>query len=116
MTVLITGGAGFIGSHTAHTMINNGVDPKDIIIIDDLSNGDEMFAPAHCPFYPYNISSSRVVGNIFKKHKIEPIIVPWRHRYFWDGGLHCITLDLNREGTQEDYFPQRQAPVFDQGL
>ena len=52
----------------------------------------------------------------FKKHKIEPIIVPWRHRYFWDGGLHCITLDLNREGTQEDYFPQRQAPVFDQGL
>ena len=55
-------------------MINNGVDPKDIIIIDDLSNGDEMFAPAHCPFYPYNISSSRVVGNIFKKHKIDTVI------------------------------------------
>jgi len=51
----------------------------------------------------------------FKKHNIEPIIVPWRHRWFWDGGLHCITLDLNREGTQEDYFPDRQGPVFDNG-
>ena len=52
----------------------------------------------------------------FKKHKIEPIIVPWRHRYFWDGGLHCITLDLYREGEQEDYFPDRHGPVFDRGL
>lgn len=45
----------------------------------------------------------------FKKHKIEPIIVPFRHRYFWDGGLHCITLDLYREGVMEDYFPFRDA-------
>lgn len=28
---------------------------------------------------------------------IECIIVPWRHRFFVDGGLHCITLDLNRD-------------------
>jgi len=30
--------------------------------------------------------------------------VPWKYRWFWDGGLHCITLDINREGKQEDYF------------
>ena len=40
----------------------------------------------------------------FKKHKVEPIIFNFRHRYFWDGGIHCITQDLYREGTQEDYF------------
>jgi len=40
----------------------------------------------------------------FKKHKVEPIIFNFRHRYFWDGGVHCITQDLYREGTQEDYF------------
>lgn len=45
--------------------------------------------------------------DFFKKHKIEPTIVPWRHRYFWDGGLHCITLDLKRRGEMEDYFPER---------
>jgi len=47
-----------------------------------------------------------------KKHKMEPIHIPWRHRYFWDGGLHCITLDLVREGTQEDYFPKRTQPII----
>ena len=40
----------------------------------------------------------------FKKHKVEYIVTPFRHRYFWDGGLHCITLDLYREGGREDYF------------
>jgi len=40
----------------------------------------------------------------FKKHKVEPIIFNFRHRWFWDGGIHCITQDLYREGTQEDYF------------
>ena len=39
----------------------------------------------------------------FKKHKVEPIIFNFRHRYFWDGGVHCITQDLYREGTMEDY-------------
>jgi hypothetical protein len=40
----------------------------------------------------------------FKKHKVEPIVFNFRHRYFWDGGVHCITQDLYREGTMEDYF------------
>lgn len=52
----------------------------------------------------------------FKKHNIEPIIVPWRHRFFWDGGLHCITLDLYREGQMEDYFPNRKEGVIDLGF
>ena len=45
-----------------------------------------------------------VMINFLKKHNMEPVHIPWRHRYFWDGGLHCITLDLEREGTKEDYF------------
>lgn len=39
----------------------------------------------------------------FKKHHIEPIITSFRHRFFWDGGIHCITSDLYREGEPEDY-------------
>lgn len=39
----------------------------------------------------------------FKKHHIEPIIAPLRHRFFWDGGLHCITSDLYRHGDVETY-------------
>ena len=47
---------------------------------------------------------NEIVNTFLKKHKMEPVYVPWRHRFFWDGGLHCITLDLYREGVQKDYF------------
>ena len=43
----------------------------------------------------------------FERHGVTPHIVNFRHRYFWDGGLHCITSDLHREGIQKDYFPER---------
>ena len=57
------------------------------------------------------------VIEFLKKHNMEPVHVPWRHRYFWDGGLHCITLDLEREGTQTDYFPDRGITgVIDHGF
>lgn len=46
---------------------------------------------------------NRQVFEFFKKHKIEPIITPFRHRFFWDGGIHCITSDLYREGEPEVY-------------
>ena len=49
-----------------------------------------------------NIKNEQV-NSFFKKHKVEPVYVPWRHRFFWDGGLHCITLDLKRKGTQKEY-------------
>ena len=57
------------------------------------------------------------VIEFLKKHNMEPIHVPFRHRYFWDGGLHCMTLDLEREGNQEDYFPERgDVGVIDYGF
>ena len=31
-----------------------------------------------------------------KQRGIDPIVVPWRHRFFVDCGLHCLTLDLHR--------------------
>jgi hypothetical protein len=37
----------------------------------------------------------------FERHGITPHIVNFRHRYFWDGGLHCITSDISREGEQK---------------
>jgi hypothetical protein len=47
------------------------------------------------------------VFEAFARHGITPHICNFRHRYFWDGGIHCITSDLHREGTQQNYFPER---------
>ena len=51
----------------------------------------------------------------FKKHNVEPIVVPFRHRHFHDGGLHCVTLDLYREGDKVDYFPEKDDTMIVDG-
>ena len=48
---------------------------------------------------------NKTVFDAFSRHNITPHVCNFRHRYFWDGGLHCITTDLHREGVMEDYFP-----------
>ena len=46
---------------------------------------------------------------------IEVIVTPMRHRYFWDGGIHCNTLDLYRDGEMTDLFPERSDVGLDFG-
>jgi hypothetical protein len=41
--------------------------------------------------------------DFFKQQRVEPIITPFRHRFFWDGGIHCITNDIYRLGEVENY-------------
>ena len=61
------------------------IDPKNVIV------------------FNYN----KQVFDALERYGITPHVVPFRHRYFWDGGIHCITSDLHREGTMKDYFPER---------
>ena len=42
-----------------------------------------------------------------EKNGVTCHAVPWRTRGFWDGGIHCITLDVRRRGNLKDYFPER---------
>jgi hypothetical protein len=61
------------------------VDPKNVLV------------------FNYN----KKVFDALERFGITPHIVPFRHRYFWDGGVHCVTLDLDRTGTCQNYFPER---------
>lgn len=45
-----------------------------------------------------------------ERHGITCHVVPFRARTFWDGGLHCITLDIRRKSVLKDYFPDRGEP------
>jgi len=44
------------------------------------------------------------VFEAFERHGITPHVCNFRHRYFWDGGIHCVTADIHRQGEQQDYF------------
>jgi UDP-glucose 4-epimerase len=78
MNILVTGGAGFIGSHTVVELVEAGYSP---VIIDDLSNsnvsaleGIKNILGVEVPFYQEDCNDFEKVDAIVKKHKIEGVI------------------------------------------
>lgn len=60
---------------------------------------------------PKNLICIKEDENIFKileKHDITPHVIPFRHYNFWDSGWHCLTADIHREGSLQDFFPERK--------
>ena len=51
--------------------------------------------------------NAEVERQLWEKYGIRTIVSPMRHRWFWDGGIHCATVDLYREGSCENYWPER---------
>jgi glycine amidinotransferase len=52
---------------------------------------------------------------VFRKlesHGITAHSLPFRTRTFWDGGLHCLTLDIRRQDYKIDIFPERGDQTF----
>ncbi|GEC32251.1 UDP-glucose 4-epimerase [Sinorhizobium fredii USDA 205] len=71
MSVLVTGGAGYIGSHMVCLLIDGG---EDVVVLDRLSTGfREAVAPAAC-FYEGDIADRGLLRTIFSKNAIETII------------------------------------------
>lgn len=68
MSVLVTGVAGFIGSHVAEHLVADG---RDVIGLDDLSGGFADNVPASVKFYQGSILDTALLEKIFADHKIE---------------------------------------------
>ena len=78
MSVLVTGGAGYIGSHTVIELIENGYDP---IIVDNLCNSKkvavervEKIVGKKIKFYQYDLCEIDKLREIFKKENIDSCI------------------------------------------
>ena len=69
--ILITGGAGYIGSHVTETLIKN---KKKIYIIDNLSTGFKKLINKKAKFYNSNILDSKKIRKIIVKFKIDSVI------------------------------------------
>ena len=69
-TSLITGGAGFIGSHVARHCKDMG---HQVIAIDDLSGGFEDHVPGGVTFIKGNVTDERFVSQLFTDHKFDYI-------------------------------------------
>jgi len=67
-TSLITGGAGFIGSHVAKHCLDMG---HKVIVLDDLSGGFEDHIPAGVKFIEGSITDAELVHNLFAEYKFD---------------------------------------------
>ena len=71
MNILITGGAGYIGSHVALLLLDDGIKP---IIIDNLLTGGKKLIPKEANFIRGDISNSNLVSKIIIEHNISTVI------------------------------------------
>lgn len=78
MSVLVTGGAGYIGSHTAVELLNAG---KDIVIIDDFSNSKpevleniKKITGKDFKFYEMDYADREKLEKVFEENKIDSVM------------------------------------------
>lgn len=70
MRVLITGGAGYIGSHTAKYLHQTGIDP---VVFDNLSTG-HAWAVQWGPLIKGDLSDGHLLRSVLREHRIEAVI------------------------------------------
>lgn len=78
MNILVTGGAGYIGTHTVVELIKSG---HSVVVIDDLSNSSpkaiervEQITETSIPFYTSDIRDEKALDDIFSQHTIDAVI------------------------------------------
>lgn len=78
MTILITGGAGYIGSHTCVELLNTG---REVIVVDNLSNSKtealnriQQITGKPFTFHEIDLLDKYKLNTVFEKHKIDAVI------------------------------------------
>src|ERR1700751_670523 len=71
MTVLVTGGAGYIGSHTVHALGEAG---ERVVVIDNLSTGLSPFLPESAQLFIGDAGDENLVEGVIRQHEVESVI------------------------------------------
>ncbi|MDF2657682.1 MAG: UDP-glucose 4-epimerase GalE [Paenibacillus sp.] len=73
MTILVTGGAGYIGSHTVAELISRG---ENVVVVDNLVTGHRSAVSAAARFYEGDIRDASFLNRVFAENEILPP-APW---------------------------------------
>src|SRR5215510_15200369 len=71
LTVLITGGAGYIGSHAVHGFLDAGY---KVVVLDDLSTGVRENLAAAAQFYQGDIADRTLLDTVLRQHQIDGVL------------------------------------------
>ena len=70
-TILVLGGAGYIGSHTVYELIDNGY---DVAVVDDLETGFIEAVHPKARFYEGDLRDKAFIDSVFDKEKVDAVI------------------------------------------
>jgi UDP-glucose 4-epimerase len=70
-TLLVTGGAGFVGSHVAHELMARGF---TVVVLDNLQQGHRQAVPAGATFVEGDLADKALLDKLFKAHKFDGIL------------------------------------------
>jgi UDP-glucose 4-epimerase len=70
MTVLVTGGAGYIGSHMVLALLDAG---EDVVVVDNLSTGFSWVLPPEVPLVVGDMGDQDLIARTLREHKVEAI-------------------------------------------
>ena len=70
MAVLVTGGAGYIGSHMALALVDRG---EDVVVLDNLSTGFDWAVPPQAKLVVGDVGDHDLVGRTIEEHRVEAI-------------------------------------------
>ena len=71
MAILVCGGAGYIGSHAVHQLVERG---EDVVIIDNLQTGHRGALNPAAKFYEGDIRDPKALDKIFMENRIEAVV------------------------------------------
>ena len=71
MTILVTGGAGYVGSHMVHEFVDAG---ERVVVLDNLSTGFDWAVAKGVPLIVGESGDERLVAQIIREHKVEAIV------------------------------------------
>lgn len=71
MSILVLGGAGYIGSHTVYELIDAG---EEVVIVDNLETGYEKAVHPKAKFYKGDIRNREFIDSVFDSEKIDAVI------------------------------------------
>ncbi len=71
MTVLVIGGAGYIGSHMVHALVDAG---EPVVVIDNLSTGSSSAFSEKIPLFIGDIADENLVDGVIARHDVDAII------------------------------------------
>ncbi len=70
-TVLVTGGAGYIGSHAVLALIEAG---RRVVVVDDLSAGRAQAVPGGVPLIEGDVADLALMGRVIADHEVDAVI------------------------------------------